>query len=311
MRILLGTLGVAAATAGLSGCVMIGDIGPMDRYHSDFHYSYQVQPKVRIDAESFNGAIEIDGWDRNEVEISGVKSASTEAARDAIKIDIHNTPDSVEVRAVKPPNQQNSMGAKFTIHVPRGAELDRITTSNGPIKVSDVNRAAHLRTSNGGINLAGVRGEVTAQTSNGPIDAEAIKGAVVLKSSNGHIHADRIDGSFEAETSNSGIVARLSSSPSTTVKLNTSNGAIDLTMEKPPQSDVRAETRNGPITVHLPSDTSAKLSAGTSNSGIDSEFEVTGDRDRHHLTGTIGSGGHAIELNTSNARIRIRKGAAR
>jgi DUF4097 and DUF4098 domain-containing protein YvlB len=289
----------------------MADFGPTERYHADFHHTYQTQPKVRVDAESFNGGIEIEGWDRNEIEVSGVKSASTQTALDAIRIDIHNTPESVEIRVVRPSGQQGSMGARFTIHVPRGAELDRITTSNGPVKVTDVSRARHLKTSNGGINIKGVQGDVDARTSNGPIDAESVSGGLVLKSSNGHIHAGRIDGPLEAETANSGIVARLSSSPAAPIKLQTSNGSIDLTMEKPPLNDIRAETRNNSITVHLPSDTSAKVSADTSNSSIDTDFDVIGDKDRRHLRGTIGSGGHAIELSTSNGRIRISKGSAR
>ena len=70
MRAALAISGVAVAVAGLSGCV-IADMGPMDRYRVDFHYSYPVDAKARIDAESFNGPIEIEGWDKNEVEISG------------------------------------------------------------------------------------------------------------------------------------------------------------------------------------------------------------------------------------------------
>jgi len=307
MKAALAIAGVAAALVGLSGC-MIGDLGPMDRFHADFHYSYPVDAKARIDAESFNGSIEIEGWDKNEVEISGVKSASSEEARDAIKIDVHNTPGSVDIRAIKPSSLQGNMGVKITMHVPRNAEVDRVTTSNGPVKVRDVSRAAHLKSSNGGITLTGISGEVDAHTSNGPIDADSLTGAAVLKTSNGHIHAENISGSLEAETSNGGIKARLATSPTSPIKLISSNSPIELTMEKAPQSDIRAETKNSSITLHLPSDTSAKVIADTSNSSIETDFAVSGDKDKHHLSGTIGAGGHNIELNTSNGHIRISKG---
>jgi hypothetical protein len=305
MRIALAT----AALIGFSGCDA-GDFGPMDRYPKDFQYIYPVHPNVRIDAESFNGAIEIEGWDRNDVEISGVKSASTEEARDAIKIDVHNTPDSVEIRAIKPSIQHANMGVKITMHVPRSAELDRITTTNAQIQVQDVSRAAHLKSSNGSIRVTGVHGEVEAHTSNAAIEAESLDGAVVLKTSNGHIRADKITGSFEAETSNNAITARLAASPSTPVKLISSNGSIDLTMEKAPQSDIHAETKNNSITLHLPANTGAKLTADTSNSSVTSDFDVAGENEKGHLRGTIGAGGHAIELITSNGHIRIAKGAA-
>ena len=79
-------------------------------------------------------------------------------------------------------------------------------------------------------------------------------------------------------------------------------------MEKAPQSDIRATTRNGAITVHLPAGTNAKVTADTSNSSVSCDFDVNGDNDKGHLKGTIGTGGHEIELNTRNGKIRIVKG---
>jgi DUF4097 and DUF4098 domain-containing protein YvlB len=301
-------MGTVALLTGLSGCI-VADFGPQDRFHEDFHFSYPIQPKARIDVESFNGAIEIDSWDKNEVEIGGTKYGSTEEGMKSIKIDVHHTDTSLEVRAVKPSERTGNMGAKFVLHVPRSAELDRIVTSNAHIEVADVERAAHLKSSNGSIKVSGVHGDVDAHTSNASITAEALDGGVRLTTSNGSIHAEKLTGSLEADTSNSSIVAQLDRSPSTPVKLNTSNGSIDLTMSKPLQSDIKAETRNSSITVHLPSDISARVTADTSNSSISSDFEVSGEKDKHHLSGTIGSGGHNIELNTSNGRIRIAKGS--
>ena len=302
-------IAITALCIGLSGCDGV-DFGPGDRYHVDFHYTWTVDAKARIDAESFNGPIQIEGWDRNEVEITGSTYASTEEASKAIKIDVHHTASSVEIRAIRPASQFGNMGAKFTLHVPKNAELDRITTSNGKIDVQDVSRAAHLKTSNGSIRIAGVEGEVEAHTSNNSIDAESLGGSATLKTSNGHIHAEKIGGSLEAETSNSGIEARLD--PSAPVKLITSNGSIDLTLEKSPRSDIVAETKNNSITVHMPPDASAKVMADTSNASISSDFDVAGgDKDKNHLSGSIGSGGHTVELSTRNGRIRIAKGAAK
>jgi DUF4097 and DUF4098 domain-containing protein YvlB len=308
MRVAFGAGGFAACLVAMGGCV-VGDIGPADRFHEDFHYTFPVGQKARIDAESFNGAIDIEGWDRPEVEITGMKFASTESGRDAIRIDVHHTQDSVEVRAVRPSERPGNMGAKFTLHVPRNAEVDRVTTSNGSIAVQDVGRAAHLNSSNGPIRINGVRGEVEAHTSNGPIDAESLEGMAKLKTSNGHIRVDGIAGGLEAETSNGGITARLVSSPSAPVRLHTSNGPVDLTMEKAPQGDIRAETRNSPITLHLPAETSSNVTADTSNSSVKCDFDVAGDNEKGHLHGNIGAGGHAIELTTSNGPIRIVKGS--
>jgi hypothetical protein len=295
---------------GLTGCADFAGMVSSDRFHEDFHYTFPVGQNARIDAESFNGPIGIEGWDRDDVEITGSKYAGTESARDAIKIDVHHTADSVEIRAIKPSDFSGNAGAKFTLHVPRSAWVNRVITSNGAIQVEDVGRAEHLKTSNGAIKISGVHGEVDAHTSNASIDVTSLDGMATLKTSNGRIHADNLTGGLEAETSNGGIVATLASAPPTPVKLSTSNSSIELTMDKPPLSDIRAETRNSSITVHLPAGTGAKISADTSNSSVACDFDLNGENEKGHLSGTIGSGGHSIELTTSNGHIHIAKGGA-
>ncbi len=305
MRTLAAVTGVAIASVTLSGCVFSTNFGSMDKFHDDFHNTFPVQAKVRIDAESFNGAIEIDGWDRNEVEISGVKSASTEAALAAIKIDMHNSPDAVAIRAIRPVDIKANMGVKITMHVPRTAEVGRATTSNGKLQVRDVAHAGRLKSSNGAVTIANVHGDIDAETSNGAIDASSLDGALALNTSNGPIRAEDVTGSLDAQTSNGAITAHLSSAPSGRIKLMSSNGPVSLSMDKAPESEIHVETGNSPITLHLPANTNARLTADTSNAPLDCDFDIVGERTKGHLRGTIGTGGHPIELSTSNGRIRI------
>lgn len=305
---------VMAAGLLLSGCVGdFGDFGPSDRYQTDFHYSYDIAPNGRVNVESFNGSIEISGWDENKVDISGTKYASTEQMRDALKIETHNTEDSVDVRSIRPSSSMGSMGTRYVIRVPRKAQLDRITTSNSSIRIHDVASAAHLKSSNGSIRVGNVSGDVEARTSNSSIELDSVRGNAALKTSNGRIHAENISGGCDAETSNSSISIHLENAPSTPLRLVTSNGSIELAMDKAPKSDIRAETRNSSITLRLPASTSARVTAETSNSSITSDFDVhselQGESRKNHLEGVIGGGGPRIDLSSSNGHIRIMKGS--
>jgi DUF4097 and DUF4098 domain-containing protein YvlB len=284
-------------------------MGSSDRYQSDFHYTYDLQPNARVSAESFNGSIDIEGWDQNRVEISGTKYGSTEALRDHVTMEINHTPTSIEVRAVRSGSHEGSSGARFTMRVPRGANVDRVTSSNGAIKIRDVAKAAHLVTTNGSITATSLQGDVDAHTSNSSIDIEEVKGGATLKSSNGRIKVDSVGGSLDAETSNSSITARLDSAPAAATKLSTSNGSIDLTLGASPKADIHADTRNSGITLHMPPGASAHLVADTSNGSITSEFDLTskGEEEKHHVDGVIGAGGPSIELKTSNGAIRVVK----
>ena len=274
---------------------------------------FPLDASARISVESHNGSVEVIGWDRMDAEVSGTKSASSESLLGSMKIEIQNAPKSLQIRAVKPSVQMGGTGVRFTLRVPKSALVDRAETSNASVHVRDVAGATHLRSSNGSVKAENVSSDVDARTSNASIEMDGIAGEVQLKTSNGRISIERVAKRVDAETSNSSIKARLDgSSP---VRLNTSNGSIDVGFAAQPKADVRAETKNSSITVHLPQGTGARVTADTSNGSVSSDFEVQGssrgddDRHRNHLSGLIGAGGPLVDLSTSNGSIRIVQGA--
>jgi DUF4097 and DUF4098 domain-containing protein YvlB len=93
------------------------------------------------------------------------------------------------------------------------------------------------------------------------------------------------------------------------VRVQSSNGSIELSLPPSVQSALRAHTSNSGITLHLPGEVNARLVAGTSNSSISSDFEMRlrGEITKHHIEGSLGNGGPLIDLSTSNGPIRILK----
>jgi len=311
MRKQLLVLSLAGGLLGLVGCDIEDlDFGGSERFNQDFHYSYPLQPGGRLSVENFNGSIEITGWDQQTVDITGSKYARTPELRDALKIEIEHTADSVRIRTTRPSDRRGSMGAKYFIKVPRRTQLERIASSNGSIHTADLEGPERLKTSNGSVRAENLHGNLDAQTSNGGVDIQNLEGGAVVHTTNGHVHADDVRGSFEAETSNGGIRVHLAKpEASRPVRLETSNGPIELTLDALNQNEIRASTTNGGITVHLPENAAANLIADASNSSISTEFEVQtqGSISKHHLEGKIGSGGPTIDLSTSNGSIRVLK----
>jgi len=302
---------IAAVTLGLAGCDIDDlDIGGSERYSQDFHYSYPMQPGSRLSVDNSNGSVEISGWDQDTVDISGTKYARTPELRDALKIEIDHSPSEVSIRTVRPSERRGNMGAKYIIKVPRHTQLDRIVSSNGAIHALDLEGPAHLRTSNGAVRAENLHGSLDAQTSNGSIEVQGLEGSASLHTSNGRVRADDVRGSIEADTSNGGIHIMLSKPDAgRPIKLETSNGPIELTMQALNQNEIHASTSNGGITVHLPGNVNADLNATASNSSISTEFEVatSGSLEKHHLEGKIGGGGPMIDLSTSNGSIKVLK----
>jgi hypothetical protein len=286
----------------------IEDFGSFQRYQRDFHYSYPLKRGGSFSVEGFNGSVEVSGWDQDAVDVSGTKYGPTQEAADALKIDVQNSPDEVSIRAVRPSDRRNNEGARFVIKIPRTAVLERVTTSNGSIRTMDGKGPARLRTSNGAIRVQDLAGSVDATTSNASVELENVDGDATIHSSNGHIHAERLRGSLEASTSNAGITASIGEA-NRPVRLDTSNGAVDLTLPPHFASDAHVNSSNASITLHLPDQPNARLSAHTSNSSITSDYEIRmqGGFSKNQVEGTLGGGGGLIDLGTSNGGIRLLK----
>jgi len=283
------------------------DIQDFERFTSDFHYNYPLQPGGRISLETFNGSIEVSGWDQNNIDISGTKSGPTQQAANDLPVSIDHTPEAVAIRVVRPVDRRNHQGARFVIKVPRTAVLERLATSNGAIRTVDGTGPARLKSSNGSIHVQGLHGNLDAQTSNASVELLDIEGDVVAHTSNGRIRAERLRGTLEATSSNGGIVADLLRA-NRAVRLETSNSSVDLSLPADYSQDVRASTSNGGITVRMPPSLNARVVARTSNASIHSDFDMQmrGEISKHHVDAVIGSGGGPlIDLSTSNGGIRL------
>lgn len=283
------------------------------RYREDFHYSYPQTAGGRLTLENFNGSVEVTGWDQNTVDVSGTKYAESQQLLNAMRIEVSSSGNAVRIKTTRPDSDRHgNLGAKYVIRVPRRTELENVASSNGSIRVEDIEGNAHLITSNGSIHLAKIRGKVDGHSSNGSVEVQDVKGNVNFQTSNGGVHADNVEGDFEASTSNGGVRVHLRDTEGRhPIKLVTSNGGIDLQLDSPRQNDVVASTSNGPITLRLPGSANASIHAATnSNGSVHSDFDILmrgGEISRHRMEGTIGGGGPKMDLTTSNGNIRLVK----
>jgi DUF4097 and DUF4098 domain-containing protein YvlB len=303
-KLVFPVLALSFLTTCLTSCIV--GVGDWERYNKDFHYSYPLKSGGRLTVETFNGSVEVSGWDQETVDISGTKYGPSQVEADDLKVNVDTSPDSVSIRVPRPSLRRNNQGARFVIKVPRNTNLSRISTSNSSIRTQDGSGPARLRTSNGSIRVEDLRGNLDAETSNSGIDLLGVEGDVSAHTSNSHIHAERVNGSLEAVTSNSGVQAYISRADRP-VRIETSNSGVELTLPPRFSGGVRVSTNNGGITLRLPESIDARVVARTSNASITTDFELKtqGEISRNHLDGVIGAGGQLIDLSTSNSSIRL------
>jgi len=252
------------------------------------HNSFPMQPGARLTLTNINGSIEINGWDQSMIDITATKSAETDELLNQIKVDISAAADGLHIRTVQPENFRG--GVKYVIKAPKGIQLAEIQSTNGSIRVGQIDGPAKLHTTNGSVHATEMGGESDVQTTNGSVHISLPRGPLTAITTNGGIHADLADTRGGA------------------VNLATTNGGVDLKLGALAQSPVKASTTNGGITVHMPRTTGVRVVAETSaNSRIRTDFDIRreGQNSDSRLEGVIGSGGSTMELKTSQGSIRL------
>ncbi len=245
-----------------------------------------------IRAQTSNGSISLRGSDTDEVTVRAwkkVRAPSQEAAEEfAQQVQIHVERQENEIHIYKEhpkPPLGIAVSVRYEISCPRAVGAN-LRTSNGAIRIQEIDGAVEAMTSNGAVELQGGSGNVSLRTSNG---------SIVLRDATGHVRAD---------TSNGKIKASLGQLEEGIFK--TTNGAIKIAIREgnPP---VTAKTTNGAIRLTLPADFSGQLDAKTSVGRVHSELPVSGvESRRNSLVGQIGEGGETtIKLRTMNGSIHV------
>src|SRR5438477_82556 len=127
----------------------------------DFNQTVPLQPCGTFELQNVNGPVDVQGWDRNEVEIHAVKTAKnqeTDLERVAIEVDAR--PDSVAVPSdLQADIEAKCMNANFSSELPITMEsTDRLREMRG--KLGRGGPPIRLRTVNGGIRLTILRSSV-------------------------------------------------------------------------------------------------------------------------------------------------------
>jgi len=235
----------------------------------DFRWSGAIARGKVLEIKGVNGGIEAGPASGSEVEVTARKSGRrSDPSEVEIKVVEHG--GGVTICAVYP---NSSDGRPNECQPGSGG---RMNTRNNDVKVEFSVRVPE------GVRFVG-------RTVNGGVEAEGLAADAEVYSVNGTV-----------TVTSSGLA-----------RAQTVNGSITAAMGRADWSGpLELKTVNGTITVELPASTSARVEASTVNGGIDTDFPltVTGRFGPRHVSGTIGSGGRDLTLETVNGGIHIRRG---
>jgi hypothetical protein len=209
----------------------------------DFDQTYPLQPCGTFELQNVNGPVDVQGWDRNEVEIHAVKRAKQQEAdleRVSIEVDAHA--DSVAVTTRYPQNEGVEVAVEYTIHVPHHVRVEHIGTVNGTLRISGLDNLEDLHTVNGDIEVFEAGGNVHAHTTNGNVRLELA-------------HAPDKAGAA-AETTNGSLVVAVPSNLQAEIEAKCMNGnfysELPITMESTEHPlEMHGKLGGGGVPIHL------------------------------------------------------------
>ncbi|HZO98957.1 MAG TPA: DUF4097 family beta strand repeat-containing protein [Terriglobia bacterium] len=126
----------------------------------------------RVSIENVQGGIEVEGWDRSEVQVAVTKTARGSGGQlDDVRIIVEAAGRSLTLYTLYPESSREPVQVDYRLRVPRQVNLDGLRTVYGSVKVRDIEGPADLRTLNGNIELENVTGRIKASAVSGSIAA--------------------------------------------------------------------------------------------------------------------------------------------
>ncbi len=191
-------------------------VAPSFAFDEVFERSYPLRAGGTFTLENVNGSVEVDGWEREQVEVHAVKFARG-SAQDLrrVQIEVEATGASVAVRTRYPQDAGVDVQVNYRVRVPYRVLLGRVATVNGSVRVRGVEGAGELRSVNGDLELLDSAGRFSARTTNGnvhlelrrltddrPMSVETVNGSVVLAlpaNASADLDAASLNGDFHSD----------------------------------------------------------------------------------------------------------------
>src|SRR5262245_3672827 len=219
--------------------------------HEEKRFTVSATGPVDLKVRTFDGAITIRSWDKNEVLVDIERRGPDQSAAEALVVNGTQEGNSIVIEAPSARNQRSvitigswvSQSVNFTITVPRRLTLEA-RTGDGLIEVHDLQGTIDMSSGDGRIVAANLEGQIKAHTGDGSIDIDRATGVVDADSGDGSIE---IDGRLEELAVRTGDGS---------VRVDAADGS---TMKH----DWRITTGDGRIALRVPGNFNAAVDAST------------------------------------------------
>ena len=258
---------------------------------------FVVDGVATLDLSTFDGVIEVRGWDRNEVEVGIEKRAQDKDIVDRIQVTAEQKGDVITVD-VRYSGSSRYIGvgvftsptARLIVNAPRRVNVTA-RTGDGSVVVDRLDGRIEIKTMDGSVRATETSGTLLVESGDGSIRIEDVAGVVEARTDDGTVRVTGVPSSLRVRSGDGSVVLRVR------------RGAIMT-------DDWMVTTRDGSMVAELPDEFNALIEAepgsgDRARSDLELLDQVGGTREQRTLRGRLGAGGKLLTLRTGDGSIRL------
>ena len=262
-------------------------------------------PNGRVEISNVAGTVEVRGWDRDEVHVSGYLGKGTE------RLEFERNGNLVRVNVILPKKKKHRHvdDTDLMVNVPAGSRLS-VTTVSAEIDVGGITGNQRLQSVSGDIETTSADEDVEAKTVSGDVSVTGSGNAALLAltSVSGDIDVEDIAGELIATVVSGDIEVMADTLERARIK--TTNGDVDLFAGLEGGARFEVETINGDLEIEFRGDVDAEFDIETFNGSIDNCFGPKPVRTSKYAPGkelrfTEGDGSARVLIKTLNGGINL------
>lgn len=256
-----------------------------------------------VDIYNTAGTIEVSGWSRKSVQVTG------ELGDDVEELIFERNGDSILIKVKVSRRYGRDIDSDIVVRVPKGSSID-VSGVSADIEVDGVNGEQDLQTVSGDVAASGVSADLEAATVSGDVDVKG-NGAITATSAatvSGDVRVSGLSGDLEAESVSGDVTVEDGSFDR--VYFETVNGDLHFSAKLGSGGKLSAESVNGDIDIVFDGGVSANFEIETFNGDIENCFGPDPERTSRYSPGlelsfSHGGGDGRVSIETLNGEISI------
>ena len=265
--------------------------------------SSKADPAGEIEISNVSGLIEVTGWDRDEIRVTGELGDNVDG------LEYETSGDYTRIKVIIPENERSVDSSDLEISVPRNSHVT-IGTVEADIEVGGVRGSQRIQSVSGEIEVEIWDEDVEIKTVSGDLDVTGNNGGgrLTLAAVSSDVRVDGISGEIVAHTVSGDI--EVEAGKLSRLKLNTTNGDMEIAATIDEGARFSVETINGDLALKLNGGLNAKFDVQTVNGDIENCFGPEPIKTHRFMPGrelrfTEGDGKAQVTIKTLNGDIEL------